>query len=684
MNISAGFINRPIGTSLLAAAIFLIGAAAWPLLPVAPLPQVDFPTIQVQAQLPGASPETMASNIATPLERYFSLIAGLTEMTSTSFFGSGVIVLQFDLNRSIESAAVDVQAAINAAGGQLPQNLPNPPTYRKVNPADRPILIMGVSSETLPLTQVSDFADSIVAQQISQLPGVGQVNIFGQQKPAIRVQVDPGKISGLGLSLEDIRTQIAAATVNTPKGAFDGPKQNITVYDNDQIFSADAWNNVVVAYRGGAPIRVRDIGVAVDGPENTRLSASAYQGAGGDADTAQLANGRTILLAVFKQPGANVIDTVDGIKKALPRVQQAIPPAVKIGIISDRTQTIRASVVDVEHTLILTIGLVVLVIFIFLRNVPATLIPSATVPLAILATAAAMYLVGYSLDNLSLMALTISVGFVVDDAIVMLENIYRHVEKGMPAREAALLGAGEIGFTIVSISVSLVAVFIPLLLMGGIIGRLFREFAVTVTLTIAISVIVSLTLTPMLCSRYLKHAESKHGALFMWFERGFDRMLAFYERTLRVVLKHQPLTLIVFFVTVAATVVLYIFIPKGFFPQQDTGFIQAIAEAGQDISFRGMSERAIALSDIVRQDPDVYSVGNSLGSNAANTGNFFITLKPREAGRKADAGEIVARLRRKLASVEGVNLYMQVPQDINVGGRIARTQYQYTMTDANI
>jgi HAE1 family hydrophobic/amphiphilic exporter-1 len=685
VNISAAFINRPIGTSLLAAAMFLIGAAAWPLLPVAPLPQVDFPTIQVQAALPGASPETMASNVATPLERYFSLIAGLTEMTSTSFFGSTVVVLQFDLNRSIESAAVDVQAAINAAAGQLPANLPNPPTYRKVNPADRPILIMGVSSETLPLTQVSDFADSIVAQQISQLSGVGQVSIFGQQKPAVRIQVDPGKISGLGLSLEDIRTQIANATVNTPKGAFDGQKQSVTVYDNDQLFTASAWNDVIVAYRAGAPIRVRDIGVAVDGPENVKLAASAYAGAGGDEDANQLANGRTILLAVFKQPGANVIDTVDGIRRAMPRVQRAIPPAVKIGIISDRTQTIRASVHDVEFTLILTIVLVVLVIFIFLRNVAATLIPSVTVPLAILGTAAAMYLIGYSLDNLSLMALTISVGFVVDDAIVMLENIYRHVERGMPAHQAALQGAEEIGFTIISISVSLVAVFIPLLLMGGIIGRLFREFAITVTLTIAISVIVSLTLTPMLCSRYLKHQDpAGHGRLFMWFERAFDRLLAAYERALRVVLRHQPLTLAVFFVTVAASVALYVVIPKGFFPQQDTGFIQAIAEAGQDISFQAMTERAVAVADIVRQDPDVYSVGNSLGSNAANTGNFFITLKPRDAGRTTDAAEILVRLRRKLTAVQGINLYMQVAQDINMGGRIARTQYQYTLTDANI
>ncbi len=684
VNISAAFIKRPIGTSLLAAAVFLIGAAVWPLLPVAPLPQVDFPTIQVSAQLPGASPETMASNVATPLERYFSLIAGLTEMTSTSYFGSTSIALQFDLNRTIESAAVDVQAAINAATGQLPANLPNPPTYRKVNPADRPILIMGVSSETLPLTQVSDFADSIVAQQISQLPGVGQVNIFGQQKPAVRVQVDPGKISGMSLSLEDIRLQIAGATVNTPKGSFDGPKQSLTVYDNDQIFTAKAWNDVIVAYRNGAPIRVRDIGTAVDGPENMKLAASAYAGAGGDENANQLANGRTILLAVIKQPGANVIETVDGIMKAMPRVQRAIPPAVKIGVVSDRTQTIRASVEDVEFTLVLTIVLVVVVIFIFLRNVAATVIPSLTVPLAIMGTAAAMYLIGYSLDNLSLMALTIAVGFVVDDAIVMLENIYRHVEKGMPAREAALQGSQEIGFTIISISVSLVAVFIPLLLMGGIIGRLFREFAVTVTLTIAISVLVSLTLTPMLCSRYLKHEKGKHGKLFMWFEHGFEKMLAAYERALRVVLRHQPLTLMVFFATVVATVALYIYIPKGFFPQQDTGFIQAVAEAGQDISSKAMRERAVALSDIIRQDPDVYSVGHSLGSNAVNTGNFFITLKSRAAGRTADASEIMTRLRRKLAAVPGVNLYMQQAQDINVGGRLSRTQYQYTLTSANI
>ena len=687
MNISAVFINRPIGTSLLAAALFLAGLVTWPMLPVAPLPQVDFPTIQVSSSLPGASPETMASNVATPLERFFSLMGGLSQMTSNSYLGSTSITLQFDLNRNIDAAAVDVQAAINAASGQLPANLPSPPTYRKINPADRAILVLGVSSDSLPLTKISDYADSIIAQQISQISGVGQVGVFGQQKPALRIQLDPAKMARAGLALEDVRPLLINSTVNAPKGSFDGKKQNVAVYVNDQIFSPTAWNDVIVAYRNGAPIRVKDIGVAVEGPENARLAAWAYGGAGGDEASALLANGRTILLGVDKQPGANVIETADRIRAAMPRILAAIPPSVKIGIISDRTQTIRASVDDVEFTLVLTICLVVMVIFVFLRNIPATLIPSSTVPLAIMGTAAAMYLIGYSLNNLSLMALTIAVGFVVDDAIVMLENIYRHVENGMSPREAALQGSGEISFTIVSISVSLVAVFIPLLLMGGIVGRLFREFAVTVTLTIAISVVVSLTLTPMLCALFLKsknHGGHRHGRMFMFFERGFDAMLAAYRRALIVVLKHQPLTLAVFFVTLVATVALYVTVPKGFFPQQDTGNIQGIAEAAQDISFAGMSERAIAVADIVRQDPDVYSVGNTLGSSTLNTSNFFIALKSREAGRQASSDEIIARLRRKLASVHGVNLFMQSSQDISVGGRIARTQYQYTLTSADI
>jgi hydrophobic/amphiphilic exporter-1 (mainly G- bacteria), HAE1 family len=685
MNISAAFIRRPIGTSLLAAAILLTGLAAWPLLPVAPLPQVDFPTIQVSASLPGASPETMASTVATPLERQFSLIAGLSELTSVSVLGSTAITLQFDLDRNIDAAATDVLAAINAASGSLPSNLPSPPTYRKTNPADRPIMIIAMTSDALPLTVVSDYADNILAQQISQIRGVGQVNINGQQKPAIRVQVDPAKLAALGVGLEDVRAQLAAATVNAPKGTFDGAKQSVTVYDNDQIASARVWNDVIVAYRGGAPIRVRDIGQAIDGPENTKLAAWAYPGAGAPPN-ADVGHGKAVLLAILKQPGANVIGTVQRIQAALPKLQASIPPAIKVSILSDRTQTIRASVADVEFTLVLTGFLVIGVIFVFLRDIAATVIPAVTVPLAILGTAGAMYLAGYSLDNLSLMALTIAIGFVVDDAIVMLENIYRHVESGMAPLEAALQGAQEIGFTIISISVSLVAVFIPLLLMGGIIGRVFREFAVTVTVAIAVSVVVSLTLTPMLCSRFLRaHGENRrHGRLFMLFERGFDAAHSRYEKALRIVLAHQPLTLAVFVVTVATTVALYAFMPKGFFPQQDTGFILGIAEAAQDISFAAMDERLEAVADIVRKDPAIDSVGFNHGSTTFNNGNFFITLKPKEAGRKAGADEVIRRLRSQLVGVEGVNLYLQSAQDVNVGGRLARTQYQYTLTDSDI
>ena len=686
MNISSIFIARPIGTSLLAAGLLLLGVSVWPLLPVAPLPQVDFPTIQVSASLPGASPETMASNVAMPLERFFSLIPALNQMTSTSTLGSTSITLQFDLARSIDSAAIDVAAAINAAGGQLPTNLPSPPTYRKVNPADRPILIMGMSSETLPLTQVSDLADSIVAQQISQLPGVGQVSIFGARKPAVRVQVDPAKIGTLGLGLEDVRAQLITHTVNAPKGAFDGPAQSVTVYDNDQLFNARAWNEVIVGYRNGAPIRVRDIGRAVDGPENMKSAAWAFAGPLAGAEGSALANGETIMLAVFKQPNANVIDTVNGIMRALPRIEMSIPPAVKVAVVSDRTQTIRASVVDVEFTLLLTVVLVVLVIFVLLRNVAATLIPATTIPLALLGTAALMYAANYSLDNLSLMALTIAIGFVVDDAIVVLENIYRHLENGVRPLDAAITGAREVGFTVVSISVSLVSVFIPLLFMGGIIGRFFREFAVTITFTIALSVLVSLTLIPMLCSIFLKQHSSgeRHGWLFELTERGFHGMQQHYERALRVVLRHQPLTLLVFLVTAAISVALYLYIPKGFFPQQDTGFIQGIAESSQDTSFAAMRERALAVADVVRKDPDVYSVALTLGNNTYNTSNFFITLRPKEAGRQVNADQIIGRLRPRIAALQDVNLYMQAAQDITVGGRLARTQYQYTLTDSDI
>ena len=683
MSVSSGFIKRPIGTTLLALAILLVGIAVFPLLPIAPLPQVDFPTIQVSASLPGASPETMASNVAQPLERQFSLIAGLTQMTSTSAIGSTQITLQFDLNRPIDAAALDVQAAINASSGQLPANLPSPPTFRKVNPADAPIMLLTVQSDTLPLIEVNDYADNILAQQISQISGVGLVNIGGAQKPAIRIQADPAKLAALGISLEDIRGVIATVSVNQPKGTIDGPNQSFTVYTNDQLLKAAPWNDAILAYRNGAPVRVRDIGVAIDAPENNKVHAWAYGGAAENGT--HIRNGNAIILVITKQPGANVIETVDAIKAALPRLQAAIPPTVEVNTLVDRTQTIRASVRDVEFTLVLTIALVVMVIFVFLRNVAATLIPSVTVPLALMGTAAIMYVVGYSLDNLSLMALTIAVGFVVDDAIVMLENIYRHVEEGMPPMEAALKGAGEIGFTIISISVSLVAVFIPLLLMGGIVGRLFREFAVTVTLTIAVSVVISLTLTPMLCSRFLKNEHGRsHGRLYQLFERGFDAMLGGYRRGLELVLRHQFVTLLVFIATVAATVVLFIAIPKGFFPQQDTGFIFGNAQGAQDSSFESMNRRMVEFADIVRQDPDVSGVGMFGNSSQFNTGNFFIALKPKDEGRKLSADEIIARLRPKLANVQGASLLMQAGQDINVGGRLARTQYQYTITDANL
>ncbi|MFH1817449.1 MAG: efflux RND transporter permease subunit [Pseudomonadota bacterium] len=684
MSISAVFIKRPIGTSLLALAILLIGAAVWPLLPVSALPQVDFPTIQVSASLPGANPETMAASVAQPLERKFSLIAGLSQMTSTSALGTTQITLQFNLDRDIDAAALDVQSAINAANGQLPVNLPSPPTFRKTNPADIAILVLAVQSDTLPLTQVNEYADTILAQQISQVPGVGDVGIGGAQKPSVRIQVDPAKLAAMGMSLEEVRGVIATTTVSQPTGSINGRKQSFAVYTNDQILKADPWNDMVLAYRNGAPVRVRDIGVAVEGPENVLTAGWAYAGAAAPADNA-VHNGRGMILFVHKQPGANVIETVDRIKAALPRLRAAIPPTVSVNTLVDRTQNIRASVHDVEFTLMITIVAVILVIFAFLLSVSATVIPALTVPLALLGTAAAMYVMNYSLDNLSLMALTIAVGFVIDDAIVMLENIYRHFEGGMNRLEAAYKGSAEIGFTIMSISVSLVAVFIPLLLMGGIVGRLFREFAVTVTVTIVISVVVSLTLTPMLCSRYLADVHSKpHGRLYRMFEDGFAATLAGYKRGLDFVLKHEFATLCVFLATLALSVAMFVFSPKGFFPQQDTGTIYGFAETAQDASFMAMRERMKLLADVVRQDPDVTGFGMFAGGNTANTGVFFIALRPKDEGRTASADEIIGRLRPKLAKVQGINLFMQAPQDINVGGRLSRTQYQYTITDTNL
>ncbi len=681
MNPSAGFIRRPVATALLAIAMLLLGIVAYPLLPVAPLPQVDFPTIQVTGMLPGASPETMASNVATPLERQFSLIPGLDEMTSTSALGSTQITLQFELSRDIDAAATDVQAAINAAGGQLPTNLPSPPTYRKVNPADAPILVLALTSATLPLTQVNDYADNILAQQLSQISGVGLVQITGTQKPAVRVQLDPARLSSLGLGFEDVRGAIALATANAPKGTFDGATQSFTVYDNDQILLAEPWNDIIVAYRGGAPIRVRDVGRAVEGPENSKLAAWAYV----DARAASGPAPRAIVLAITKLPGANVIETVERVKAALPRLQGAIPPSVEVSILTDRTQTIRASVDDVQLTLVLTIALVVAVIFVFLRNVASTVIPSVTVPLALMGTLAVMYVAGFSLDNLSLMALTIAVGFVVDDAIVVLENVYRYVEEGMPVRDAAFKGAGEIGFTVIAISVSLIAVFIPLLLMGGIVGRLLREFAITVSITIALSVVVSLTLTPMLCSRYLRDtAHEAHGRPYRIAEAGFAWLLDRYTAGLTLALRFRFVTLMTFLATLALTAWLFIVIPKGFFPQQDTGFIYGQAIGPQDSSSARMAGRMTALGEVIRADPDVSSMGFSVGATSFNQGTFFINLRPLAEGRTATSEEIIARLRPKAAQVPGVNLFLQSLQDIRIGGRLSRTQYQYTLSSPDL
>jgi HAE1 family hydrophobic/amphiphilic exporter-1 len=671
--ISAPFIRYPIGTSLMMAGILFVGLVAYPLLPVAPLPQVDFPTIQITATLPGGSPETMASSVAQPLERQFAQIPGIAQMTSTSYLGTAAVTIQFDLNRSIDGAANDVQGAINAAAGQLPKNLPSPPTYRKVNPADSPILLLSASSDTMPLTTVSDAVDAQLGQQISQISGVAQVIIGGQQKPSIRVQVDPAKLVAKGLSLEDVRNQIAITTVDAPKGNIDGATRAYTIYANDQMLDSKDWNDVIVAYRNGGPLRIRDIGQAITGPE--------------DAKQAAWANGkRGVFLVVYKQPGANVIDTVDKIKSLLPRLVAAIPPAIKIDIISDRTQTIRAAVEDVQFTLLLTIALVVMVIFVFLRSFWATVIPTVTVPLALLGACALMWVFGYTLDNLSLMALTIAVGFVVDDAIVMLENITRYIEEGEKPLAAAFKGAREIGFTIVSISISLVAVLIPLLLMGGIIGRLFREFAVTLAMTIFVSMVVSLTLTPMMASRFLRaHGETRHGRFYQWSERAFDAMLHAYERGLDVAMRWRLTTLMIFFATLILSVYLFIIIPKGFFPQQDNGLITATAEASQDISFAAMKAKMEVLVDIVQADPAVASTAMAIGGSgrAGNNGNLFITLKPRNQ-RDVNAQQIIARLRPKLDKVEGARLYMQAAQDVRLGGRPTRTQFEYTLQDANL
>jgi hydrophobe/amphiphile efflux-1 (HAE1) family protein len=672
-SISSPFIRRPVATCLLMAALLLLGIAAYPFLPVAALPNSDVPTLQVYASYSGASPATMASAVATPLEQQFAHIPGISQMTSISTLGATQITLQFNLDRSVDSAATDVQTAISAAGGQLPKNLPAPPSYYKVNPADSPILILSLESDSMPLTQVDDAAETIVAQQMSQIEGVGQVEIAGEQKPAVRVEIDPARLAARGMTLEDVRNVLVDATVDAPKGSMDGPNRSFTLADNDQLTRADQYANVVLAYRGGAPVRVRDIGRTVDGAQNREL-ASWHGGK------------RDITLVVFKQPGANVIGTVDRIRAELPKLQASLPPQIKIATVADRTITIRASVNDVERTLAISIALVVMVIFIFLRSVWATVIPAITVPLALLGTLAAMWALGFSLDNLSLMALTIAVGFVVDDAIVMLENIFRYVEHGMQPFEAALRGAREIGFTILSITFSLIAVFIPLLAMGGVVGRLMREFAITLTVAVLISGAISLTLTPMLCSRFLRHDEKRHGRFYRAVETMFDSLVRFYERTLDVALRFRFVTLMVFVATVLTTVVLYGVIAKGFFPQQDTGILLGTTQGAQDISYDAMVQRQLALAAVIRADPNVQTYSSFVGSGTGqtvNTGRIIITLKP-WSQRSLTASQVIDELRPKLAQVQGAELFLQAAQDIRLGGRSSRTLYQYTLTDAKL
>ena len=674
MNISEPFIRRPVATSLLMAGVIIMGLLGYWLLPISALPSVDFPTIQVTAQYPGASPEVMASSVTPPLERQFGQISGLTMMISTSSFANASITLQFALDRDIDAAAQDVQAAINAAGGVLPRNMPNPPTYSKVNPADTPILTLALTSELLPMEKVNDLADTVLAQKLSEVTGVGMVSIEGAQKPAVRVRVNPGAIATLGLSLEDVRTALVQNNVNAPKGSFDGAHQAYSIGANDQIFSAAQYRPIVVAYRRGSPVRLGDIGEVVDNVENIRMAG-------------WVGSKPAVIVDVQRQPGANVIETADRVKALLPKLRASIPPSVLIAILTDRTATIRASVADVQFTLLLTVGLVVMVIFLFLRKLWATVITSVALPLAVIGTFGVMKLIGFSLDNLSLMALTISTGFVVDDAIVMIENIVRYIEAGDPPLQAALKGSRQIGFTVVSLSISLIAVFIPLLFMPGIVGRLFREFAITLSVAVAISAFVSLTLTPMMCARLLKpERESKPGRFYRVTEKMFRELLNAYDAGLRWVLGHQAFTLWVAIATLVATVWLYIVIPKGLLPLQDTGLIVGVTDASQSISFAAMIERQRVIADIVGKDPDVASVASFVGAGpvnaTVNTGRLYINLKPRNQ-RKAGAGDIIDRLRDATRHVPGISLSMQAVQDVQIDSRVTRTQYQYTLQDAD-
>ena len=674
MNPSRVFILRPVGTSLLMLAILLTGLVAYTFLPLSALPEVDYPTIQVQTFYPGASPEVMTSSVTAPLERQFGQMPGLNQMSSSSSAGASVITLQFSLDLSLDIAEQEVQAAINAAGNLLPADLPAPPIYAKVNPADAPVLTLALTSKTLPLTQVEDLAETRMAQKISQQAGVGLVSISGGQRPAVRVQLNPRALAAYGLALDDIRTSLANINVNTPKGSFDGPQRASTINANDQLTSPEGYRDAVVAYRNGAPVRLSDVANVVEGAENTKLAAWANRTP-------------AVILNIQRQPGANVIAVVDGIKRLLPQIESTLPAGVDVAVLTDRTNTIRASVADVEFELALAVGLVVLVIFLFLRNLPATVIPSLSVPLSLVGTLGAMYMVGFSLDNLSLMSLTIATGFVVDDAIVMIENIARYVEAGEAPLAAALKGAKQIGFTIISLTVSLIAVLIPLLFMGDVVGRLFHEFAITLTVTIIISAVVSLTLVPMLCARLLRHRpEAARGRFDLAAERGFDWMVARYSRALDTVLDHQGLTLLVFAGTLGLTVSLYVAVPKGFFPVQDTGGIVAISEGPQSISFAGMAELQQQLADRILGDPAVESVTSFIGVDGTNvtlnTGRFLINLKPR-AERSLSASAIIRRLQQETAGVPGVALYMQPVQDLSIDATSSRTQYRFVLESPN-
>jgi multidrug efflux pump len=655
------------------AGVVLMGLLGYFLLPVSALPPVDFPTIQVTGQFPGAGPNVMVSSVTTPLERQFGQISGLSQMTSISSFGNSSITLQFNLDRDIDAAAQDVQAAMNAANGVLPR-MPNPPTYSKVNPADAPIITLAITSETLPLEKVNDLADTVLAQKLSEVSGVGLVTIEGNQKPAVRVRVNPAALASLGLGFEDIRSALTQNNINAPKGSFDGARQSYAIGANDQILSAEGFADIIVAYKNGSAIRLGDLGKVIDNVENVRLGGWVGQKP-------------AVILDIQRQPGANIIETAERVKALLPRLKASIPPSVKVDILTDRTATIRASVRDVQFTLVITVVLVVMVIFVFLRKLWATIIPSVALPLAVLGTFGAMKLIGFSLDNLSLMALTISTGFVVDDAIVMIENIVRFIEQGETPMQAALKGAKQIGFTVISLSFSLVAVFIPLIFMTGIVGRLFREFAITLSIAVVVSAVVSLTLTPMMCARLLEPEDkTKHGRFFDATERFFKGMLNGYERGLIWVLRHQLLVLSIAAATLVATVWLYIIIPKGLLPQQDTGMILGITDASQGISFSSMVKRQRVVADAVSKDPDVMYVASFVGGGTVNatmnTGRLYIGLKRRDA-RQASATEIIERLRDATRDIEGISLFMQAVQDVQIDSRVSRTQYQYTLQDAD-